>query len=264
MIRLASPFKNEGGFTIPELLSVMIVSLLFSGLILYFAFSYWRATATLEADLQTYVGRLNAGDKLRDSFNAASGLITQNSLPDDNTGNFDPVYSSHKYWIPIHAVPGNITVGATGTVTPVVYFRQPAIDTSKNFIMNGTQPYENEFILYLDGSTKQLKLRSLANTAATGNATLTSCPTATATPLCPGDRTIGENIDSIDARYFSRTGNLINHNSIIDPNTGAYIGPDFMSVEVVEFNLHVYRKSALHNGTDTSSQTIIRIALRNG
>jgi len=264
MIHFASPFENEKGFTIPELLSVMIVSLIFSGLILYFAFSYWRATATLEGDLQTYVGRLNTGDKLRESFNAASGLITQNSLPDSNTGNPDPAYASNNFWIPIHAVPGNIAMGSTGTITPVVYFKQPAVDSSKNYIMNGTLPYENEFILYLDGGSKQLMLRSLANPAATGNATLTSCPPATATSLCPGDRIIGEDVASLDTRYFSRTGNLIDYTSITDPITGAYIGPDFMSVEVIEFNIHVFKKSALHNGADTSSQTIIRLALRNG
>jgi hypothetical protein len=242
----------------------MVVTVIFSGLIIYFALSYWRAAATLENDMESYVSRLNAGDKLRDSFNAASGLVTQNSIVDSNTGNADPVYPSNEYWIPIHAVPGNKPMGAAGTITPLVYFTQPAVNTTKNFIMNGTQPYENEFVLYMDGTSKELRMRSLANPAAVNNATKTSCPPSIATTTCPADRVIAENIASVDTRYFSRTGIAINYQSIIDPTTGTYIGPDFTSVEVVEFNLRVFKKSTVNAGADTSSQTVIRVALRNG
>ncbi|MEO6513635.1 MAG: hypothetical protein ABIR37_03020 [Candidatus Saccharimonadales bacterium] len=257
---------NDAGFTIPELLSVMIVSLLFSGLIIYFAFDYWRATATLDNDSQTFVGRLTAGDKLRDSLNSASNLLTQNSIQDSHTNNPDPAYASNYYWLPIHAVPGNTPVGAAGTATPLIYFQQPAVDAAKNFIMNGTQPYQNEFVLYLDGTSKQLMLRTLANASAPSNAAITSCPAAAVTSLCPADRIIAEDVASVDMRYFSRAGNTINHNSIIDTSVvpNAYIGPDFPSVEVVEFNLHNFRKSRLGGGADTTNQTVIRVALRNG
>jgi prepilin-type N-terminal cleavage/methylation domain-containing protein len=258
--------NNESGFTLPELLSVMVVSLIFSGLIIYFAFDYWRATATLDNDSQTFVSRLTAGDKLRDNLNVASNLIIQNSINDTHTGNPDPAYASNYFWLPIHAVPGNTAVGASGTTTPLIYFQQPAVDSSKSFIMNGTQPYQNEFVLYLDGTTKQLLLRTLANSAAPSNAAVTSCPSSAATSICPADKIIAEDVASIDMRYFSRSGNTIDHNSIIDTTVtpNAYIGPDFPSVEVVEFNLHNFRKSRLGGGTDTSNQTVIRIALRNG
>jgi prepilin-type N-terminal cleavage/methylation domain-containing protein len=258
--------NDQAGFTLPELLSVMVISLLFSGLILFFAFNYWRATATLDNDSQTFVGRLTAGDKLRDSLNAASNLIIQNSIPDSHTNSPDPAYASNEYWLPIHAVPGNTPMGATGSSTPLIYFQQPAVDAAKNFIMNGLQPYHNEYVLYLVGTSKRLLLRTLADTNAPSNAAVTSCPAAAATATCPADRIIAEDVASIDMRYFSRAGNIINHNSIIDTSVipNAYIGPDFPSVEVVEFNLHNYRKSRLHGGTDTTNQTVIRVALRNG
>ena len=257
---------SQSGFTIPELISVMIVSLLFSGLIIYFAFDYWRATATLDNDSQTFVGRLSAGDKLRDNLNAATNLLIQNSIADSHTNNPDPAYANNYYWIPIHAIPGNTPVGASGTTTPLIYFQQPALDSSKNFIMNGTQPYQNEYVLYLDGTTKQLLLRTLANPAATGNAAVTSCPSAAATSICPADKIIAEDVSSVDMRYFSRAGNTIDYTSIVDTTVtpNQYIGPDFPSVEVVEFNLHNFRKSRLGGGTDTSNQTVIRVALRNG
>jgi hypothetical protein len=263
-----SPIRlDQRGFTLPELISVMVVTMIFTGLIMFFMFEYWRGSATLQNDLQSYVGRLNAGDKLRDYLNATSGLITQNSIPDSHTNNPDPSISGNSYWVPLHAVPGNFPVGTTGTTTPLIYFRQPVLDSSKNFIMNGTLPYENEYVLYLDGTRQQLLIRTLANGAASGNAAKTSCPPAAASATCPADKIIGENISSVDTRYFSRAGNTINYQSITDPNSsppGAFIGPDFTAVEVVELNLHTFIKSTLHGGQDTSSQTIIRVALRNG
>ncbi len=254
--------NRQRGFTIPELLSVMIITIIFSGLIMQFTFTYWRLSATLSNDLETFVGRLNAGDRLRDTMNETSGLIIQNSIADSNANNPDPTISSGEYWIPLHAVPQNVPVGSSST-TPLLYFRRPSIDTSKAIIMNGTQPYEDEFVFYLDGATKKLFVRTLANASATGNSRTTSCPPADATTSCPADKVIATNIESVDMQYFSRTGNLINYTSIVDPDTGAYIGPDFPSVEVIEFNLHVFKKSTLHGGVDTKSQTVIRVALRN-
>lgn len=254
--------SRESGFTLPELISVMAVTLLLSGLIMYFAFQYWRSSATVTNDLETFVGRLNAGDRLRDTMNQSSGLITQNGLADTHATVVDPSDGTGTYWVPVHAIPGNIPVGTSGA-TPLVYFRSPSIDTSKNIVMNGTQPYEDEFVLYLDSATKELRMRTLANPGALNNARTTSCPPASATSSCPADRVMATNLISVDMRYFSRTGNTIDYTSIVDPLTGDYIGPDFPAVEVIEFNLHVFKKSTLHGGADTSSQTVIRVALRN-
>jgi prepilin-type N-terminal cleavage/methylation domain-containing protein len=267
MTRLDRFPKNQQGFTLPELITVMVITIIFTSMIMVFTFDYWRGSASLQNDLETYVGRLNAGDRLRNYLNSASGLMSQNSLPDAHPNNPDTSTGSNTYWIPIHAVPGSIPVGAAGTTTPVIYFRQPALDTSKNIIMNGSTPYENEYVLYLDGTKHAMLLRTIANSAAPGDAAVSSCPLSLATASCPADKTIAENLSSVDMRYFSRTGNLIDYTSITDPNSdpaGAYIGPDFTAVEVVEFNLHTFKKSTLHGGQDTSSQTIIRIALRNG
>ena len=255
--------QRQAGFTLPELISVMAVSLLFSGLIMYFAFEYWRSSATINNNLETFVGRLNAGDRLREALNASSGLIIQNSIEDEHTGQADPNIPSGLYWTPLHAVPGNTPAGASGSITPLLYFKSPSRGASKTIILNGAQPYEDQYILYLDGTSKELRMRVLANENAPGNAARTTCPAGQVTATCPIDRLMAGNIASVDVRYFSRSGNLINYASITDPNTGEYIGPDFPSVEVVEFGLNVYKKSTLHGGEDTTSRTIIRIALRN-
>ncbi len=255
--------QNQDGFTLPELISVMVVSALFTGLILFFMVSYWRYGYLLEADLDTLVTRLNAGDVLRESLGLSSGLINQNSFADSHTNNPDPAIPSNLYWTPLHAVPGNTAMPAAGSTTPLLYFRGFSVDTSKNIVMNGTQPYEDEFVLYLDGSTKSLKLRSLANASALNNRLKTSCPPASATSTCPADRTIATDLASIDIRYFSRTGNTIDYTSSFDSATNSYTGPDFPVAEVVELTLNLSKKPIFQKSYATTNTTIIRIALRN-
>lgn len=254
---------DQRGITLVELIVVMVMTLLFTGIITTFTIGYWRYGYLLEADLGTLTTRLNAGDVLREGIGMSTGLVTQNSITDPYTNNPDAAISSGLFWTPIHAVPGNKSVGTNGTTTPLVYYRRPSLDGSRAFIMNGTQPYEDEYILYLDGTTKSLMQRALANPSATGNRLVSSCPPAAATPSCPADKTIATDISSIDMRYFSRAGNLIDYTSIVDSTTGEYIGPDFTAVEVVEFNLNLSKKPLLQTTKATQNSTIIRVALRN-
>lgn len=254
---------NSDGFTIPEMITVLVVTGVFSGLIIFFAFSYWRYGAMMEADMDTFVTRLNSGDVLRELVSSSTGLAIQNSLPDPNRMVPDPDDGTGTFWLPIHAVPGSRPIGAAGSYTSVAYFKRFSFASDNTIIMNGAQPYEDEYILYLDGSSKQLKLRSLANTAATGNKLRTSCPPEIADSTCPADRVIASDVDSVDLRFFSRTGNLIDYTSVFDPDINQYIGPDYPFVEVIEFKLTLTKKPFLQTTTSTRTSTIIRIALRN-
>src|SRR5258708_1589683 len=129
--------------------------------------------------------------------------------------------------------------------------------------MNGSQPYEYEYIFYLDGSTKELLSRVLANPSATGNSAKTTCPPAMATLSCPADKIVAENVASVATRYFSRTGNTIDYTSIWDPDTNSYAGPDFPSVDVIEFTLNLTLKPIFQTTNATVNATIIRVAMRN-
>ncbi len=254
---------GERGFSLVELLSVMVVTGIFVGLIMFFTFSYWRYGFLMEADLDTFVSRLNAGDYMREAFSASSGLITQNSIPDNYSQNPDPAIPGNQYWSPIHAVPGSVPVGSNGTTTPLVYFRRHSLNSSGTVIMNGAQPFEDEYILYLNGSTKQLLVRALANPNASGNRLMTSCPPASASTTCPPDKVLIGDLASVDMRYFSRSGNIVDYSSIIDPDTGLYAGPDYPVVDVIEFTLGVTKKPIFQKTNATQNKTIIRVALRN-
>lgn len=254
--------NDESGFTLPEILIVLGMTSLISGLILFFTFSYWRYGALMEADLDTLVSRLNAGDVLREMVGTSSGMIIQNSIPDSNTGKPDPAIASNLYWEPIHAIPGSKTA-APGAITPIVYFRRLSTTTGGIIAMNGTLPYEDEYVLYINGTTKQLLLRSLANPAVSNNRLKTSCPAATASNICPPDKIISEDLASVDMRYFSRTGNLVDYTSVYDPDISSYIGPDFTSVDVAEFGLNITKKPILQKTNATVNKTTVRVALRN-
>jgi len=254
--------KSESGFTLPELLVVMVTTGLFTSLLLFFMISFWRYGLLLEADLDTLVTRLNAGDYLRENINPASGLIIQNSIADLNPGNPDTSVSPVNYWLPIHAQPGTIPIGVAGTITPLIYFKRPVITTTNTVAFNGTQPYEDEFVLYLNGTTKELLSRTLANPNVVNNKLVTSCPAASATNTCPADKIVASDISSIAMRYFSKNGNLINYTSSYDSSTNEYTGPDFPLVEVVEFNLNLTKKPYFQKSDATFNSTVIRIAIR--
>ncbi len=218
------------GVTIVELLVVIIVSVIVMGVVTSFSLHYWANSATLQADQETLVSRLNSGDYLRQAINSASGLINQNDLADSHTGKVDPADGTGNYWLPIHAVPGTVSMGGTATITPLAYFNRPSIDTSKNIVMNGSIPYQDDVILYLNGTTKQLLARTVANTSASNNRAKTSCPKALATTSCPADTVVADDVAAVTMRYFSRSGNTIDYTSIVDPSTGAYSGPYFPTV----------------------------------
>lgn len=256
------PKSDEFGFTLSELLIVMLVTGFFVTLIMYFTFSYWRYTYLLEADQETLSTRLNAGDVLREQLGTSSGLITQNSLPDVNRHNPDPADATGQYWDVIHAIPGN-KIATPTTTTPIVYFKRFSSNSTGAHILNGVQPFEDEYVLYIDGAKKQLLLRSLANSAAPDNRLKTSCPPAIATSSCPADKVIAGEFASVDMRYFSRTGILIDWTSIYDPGTSTYIGPDFTSVDVIELKLNLTKKPIFQKTNATINSTTIRVALRN-
>ncbi len=256
--------EAQQGFTIVELVVVMMLTLIFSGMIMSFAIDFWGSATSLSSSNETLITRQNAGDTLRDQLNRATGLIMQNSVPDPNTEVPDPAQASGSYWLPLHAVPKTISMPVAGSFAPVFYYTAPSTDRNHIAIMKGEQPYYDEFVLYLDGSKKELLLRNLVNTSASSNRLHTTCPESTVTSTCGGDRIVARNVYSVGVKYFSRSGNQINYASIVDPNTGGYIGPDFPAVEVVEVTINLKKPAVIHGTNDTTNATIIRVALRNG
>jgi hypothetical protein len=223
---------KEDGFTVIEIIIVLVMTSVFTTIIMFFTFNFWRYGYSLGSDLDTFVTRLNAGDFLRESIGSSSGFISQNSIADTNAMN--PVSIGSSFWQIKHAIPGNVAIGASNTTTPFLYYKRYSVDTTNAYIMNGVQPYEDEYVLYLNGTTHQLLLRIIAS-----------------------------DLSSIDIRFFSRSGNTIDWTSIFDSNIGTYAGPDYPAVEVLELTLNISKKAVFQTSNTTQSSTEIRIALRN-
>lgn len=252
--------KKADGFTITELLIVIVATGVISGAIFTFTFNYWRASYAQQSSVDSLNTRLNAGDILRELISSSSGLIKQTSIPEGNV--LAPDSNNSLYWRELRATEETIPT-TTSEITPVLYFKRFSFDANREIIFNDEIPYEDEYALYIDGDERSLRLRSIANPNAPDNALRTSCPLAGADETCPADRLIAEDVSSIDVRYFSRTGNIVDYTSVEDPDTGEYIGPDFPAAEVAELQINISRTPPFQQTETTQVSTIIRAALRN-
>lgn len=248
------------GFTIIEVTIVIIAGGIIFGLIFSFFWEYWQYAEKAQSDNDVLANRLDTSDFIREIIGTSSGLITQNSIADTNANVVDGVAGAG-YWLTIHSVPQ--TIPTTTSDQPLLYFKRFAQDSSKAFIMNGTSPYEDEYVLYLTGSG-ELRVRSLKNTAATGNILVTTCPPAIATSTCPADKLLISSVESVASRFFSRSGTLIDYTPYYDIDLGAMVnGPDYPTVEVIEYTIKVSQKAFTQSSNTTQNQTVVRIALRN-
>ena len=254
--------KKQYGFTIPELLIVMSVIGILIGLIITFTVSFSRFAASLQVVSDSFVDRLNLSDYIRDKVGSSSGLIIQTSITDNNPLNPDTSITPQVFWTKLHAVPSTITMPSNGATTPILYFKKFSQDTSGAYIYNGVNPYEDEFVLYLNGTDKSLYIRTLANQSAANNKLKTTCLPANASANCPADGKIMPNVSSVETRYFSRSGTIIDWTSAYDIDLGTYIGPDFPSVEVVELKVNSTIQ-AKYQTNNLNPATLIRIAIRN-
>ncbi len=265
--------NTERGFTLPELIIVMVLSTMLSAILFGFAIDYSRYGSTIQSNSVAFVERLNASDFLRENIGLSSGLINQTSIHDDHALVQDPYDPEH--WILIRAVKG--TFGNNSSVTPLVYFKKFSRNSNRDVVYNGVKPYEDEYVIYHDGAKKEVRVRTLANPDAkdvdgTSMAT-TSCPIAYVTDECPEDKLLISDIISIGLRYFSRSGNEITYNSIDDlgivpctavgPLYTGCAGADFPSAEVIEITLNLSKRPDGVGTNSTQSATIIRVALRN-
>lgn len=256
--------RNQKGLTVPELLVALVTMTALTVTIVAFMVNYWRFSMYQQADLDSLVERLNTSDYLRENLGSSTGLITQNGIADSHVGLADPADATGTFWNPVHAIPGVINNGQDGPITPLLYYKRFSTTQNNALILNGSQPYEDEFVLYLDEPTDELRIRTLANPSTTAsNRVTTSCPPVSANASCPKDTTLMTGVESVEKRFFSRSGNLIDWTSIYDTVLGQFIGPDNGVVEVVELKINVSKKATFQKSETTKNTTTIRVALRN-
>lgn len=133
----------------------------------------------------------------------------------------------------------------TGNSNFVIVIATPALDSTRNYIIDpGTgSPYMNELIYYKNGTN--LLERQLANSSATGNSLITTCPSSSSSPACPADKLLAEHIQSMTFTLYDQ-----DNNQTTDPILARLIQID------LSLGRHVF-------GSDISLNNQILVTLRN-
>lgn len=167
---------SQNGFTIAELsislaLAGLLATMLFIATFYYYTNASQAETATdLALESQSILTQLTEDIRLGDA------IASTNALPDAN------------------GPPGG---WVTSDPSNIIIIESPAVDSSRNIIYdsNTGYPYSNEYIYFTSGAN--MYKRVLANSAASGNTAITTCPAAAANPSCPPDRLFSANTSNL-------------------------------------------------------------------
>lgn len=176
---------NKKGFTTVELLVVLSVMMVISLVVFGVASGFFSTLSRNNARTEMTVASQNLLRSTVENLRYGDGIRQTNQITDPNApmGGWNTSNSSF-----------------------VVIIAVPALDSSKNYIIdpNTGSPYMNELVYYKNGST--LMRRRLANPNATGNNVLTSCPPAIATSSCPADIVLADYVKSMLFTLYDQDG----------------------------------------------------------
>ena len=216
--------KKSPGFTIPELVVIITVTgilgiAFFGGISNFFALMSRNNAAN---DLTT--SSQNLLRSTVETLRVGGGVRQTNTIADANA----PVGGWN-----------------TSNTNFVIIIAMPAVDTSRNYIIDTDtgSPYNNELVYFKSGTT--LYKRTLANPNAVGNSLVTSCPAALASSSCPEDRRLIDDLDSMVFILYNQDNVLTN-----DP----------LLARSVEINLDLKKKTF---GNPLTLNNSIRATLRN-
>lgn len=173
--------KSQSGFSLVELMLAISIATVLSTVLLAISLGFVadvfrsRATAELAVEshfvLQTMIEDVRLADGI-----AASNIIADANAP---TGGWTTNDSLNR-----------------------IVINSPAIDSARNIIYdpNTGYPYSNHLIYYKDGTN--LFRRSLKETTAVGNTTITSCPEAIASSSCPADKKYSSNLEDLTFTFY--------------------------------------------------------------
>lgn len=223
-IGLLFPRNKSGGFTIVELTVVIVVTSILLLAFLGIFTNYFVIISKNNAHMDMTVSSQNLLRSTVDTIRVGGGVRQSNSITDANapSGGWN-----------------------TSNTDFVIIIASPALDASRNYIIDSStgSPYMNELVYYKSGST--LLQRALAHPDASGNSLKTSCPASQATPTCPEDKTLAEYVKTMVFTLYDQDNN---------PTT------DPLLAQSVKIDLGMERTSF---GSTFSLDNSIRVTLRN-
>lgn len=176
---------KNAGFTIVELLVVLSVMMIISLTVFGVATGFFSTLTRNNARTEMTVASQNLLRSTVENLRYGDGIRQTNQIADSNA----PVGGWN-----------------TSNTSFVVIIAVPALDSTKNYIIDPDtgSPYMNELVYYKNGST--LMRRRLANPNATGNTATTSCPPAIANASCPADIVLADYVKSMLFTLYDQDG----------------------------------------------------------
>lgn len=179
----------QAGFTLVELLVVMIVSSILSLTMANFIETWLQQESLSSARTNLLTNAETALDKINNDIELSGSVDADNRWPDANGPS------------------GNQYGWSSGS--QVLVLAKAAVDSSNNIIFSDPSKYitqkDNE-IYYLSGTT--LYRRTLASTSS-GDAAVTTCPSADASSSCPADSIVATGVSSLTFTYYDASENVV-------------------------------------------------------
>lgn len=180
---------SQAGFTLAELLVVMIVMGILSLTLANFITTWLQQSSLSQARTDLLTNAETALDTVTNDIKLSGNADQNNRWPDPNG-------------------PGGNQFGWTSG-SQVLVLAKAAVDSSNNIIFSDPEEYisqkDNE-IYYLSGTT--LYRRTLASDSS-NDAAITTCPPASATSSCPADETIATGVSSLTFTYYDADENVV-------------------------------------------------------
>lgn len=213
--------RNEKGFTITELLVAIAVGAIASVLIVTaFIFTYGsvlveQTRADMVLNSQLFLRRMS------DDIRVANEIRATNQISDS--------YQSGGW---VTSDPANILI-----------FTQPVTDDDDNLVYDDVTgyPYQNEIVYF--GDNNKMYRRTLANSLATGNSAVSTCPSGTSG--CPQDVELVGYLDNMLFEFYD-----VDDNVTTDPT----------QARSMQITINLFRNVY---GNDITTTNTTRVTLRN-
>jgi prepilin-type N-terminal cleavage/methylation domain-containing protein len=189
-----SLWQQERGYTLIEMLvAISISTMLILAIGSYAANSVVGSNQDYNKTLVLTNAKEAVGIVAR-QIRLARSVLANNTLPDDHA----PSAPSDLYsWS-----------GAAGTGTSLILAVPSRAASGDIIYIDGmhTQMYTDNVIFYLDSGSKRLYRRWIAITSAPGNVAITTCPPASASPSCPADADVVDDVANLSTSYLKASG----------------------------------------------------------
>jgi hypothetical protein len=179
--------SRERGFTIAELIVAISAGSLVALVIFSVSLFFYADIARGEVETNMLIESQTILNDISEDMRTSSAILTTHTLSDAN----EPAAAWN-----------------TDNANLILIMSEPALNASRNFVLNPTtgNPYQNEFIIFV--SDNQLYKRILANPSATGNRAVTTCPAEHASSSCPRDPLLTNYYKSLSFVFYDQDGVL--------------------------------------------------------